>query len=69
MKFIYKHLRPFALNMYYGLFIKFLGTITDLLLPYILAHIIDNVTPSKNTRALIWWGVAMLVCSVCTFLF
>lgn len=69
MKFIYKHLKPFAARMYYGLFIKFLGTITDLLLPYILAHIIDNVTPTKNTKALIWWGVVMLICSVATFIF
>ncbi|MBR3865724.1 MAG: ABC transporter ATP-binding protein, partial [Clostridia bacterium] len=69
MKFVFKHLRPFSGHMYYGLFIKFLGTITDLLLPYILAHIIDNVTPTKNTKALLWWGVAMLICSIGTFLF
>ena len=69
MKFVFKHLRPFSVHMCFGLFIKFLGTIADLLLPYILAHIIDNVTPAKNTKALIWWGVVMLVCAIATFVF
>lgn len=47
-----------------GLFIKFIGTITDLLLPYIMAHIIDNVVPTKDVPLIVWWGVCMVLCSV-----
>jgi ABC-type multidrug transport system fused ATPase/permease subunit len=47
-----------------GLVIKFLGTITDLLLPFILAHIIDEVVPTENVPLIVLWGVMMIVCSV-----
>lgn len=46
-----------------GLTIKLLGTVMDLLLPYILAHIIDNVTPTHDMGAVVKWGLVMLLCS------
>ncbi len=64
MKFIFKYLRPFYLRMFFGLIIKFTGTIMDLFLPMILAHIIDEVVPQKDLRAVILWGILMIVCAV-----
>ncbi len=63
MKFVLKYLKPYTGRISLELFIKFVGTIMDLFLPYILAHIIDNVTPTKNVRSLVLWGILMLVCS------
>lgn len=53
--------------MLLGLAIKFTGTIMDLLLPWILAHTIDDVVPTRNIGLIFLWGVAMLVCSVVAF--
>ena len=50
--------------MFGGLGIKFLGTIMDLLLPYILAHIIDNVVPTESIPKIVLWGVLMIFCSL-----
>lgn len=36
----------------------------DLLLPWILAHIIDEVVPRYDMAAVLRWGLAMLVCAV-----
>lgn len=47
-----------------GLTIKFIGTIMDLLLPWILAYMIDDVVPLRNVPMILWWGAAMLFCSV-----
>lgn len=47
-----------------GLLIKFIGTIMDLLLPYILAHIIDRIVPTRNLSLIVLWGICMIVCSV-----
>ena len=47
-----------------GMSIKFGGSIMDLFLPWILAYVIDTVTPSGDKRALAFWGVMMFICSV-----
>lgn len=47
-----------------GLLIKFIGTIMDLLLPWILATTIDHVVPTKSIPAILLWGGMMVVCSV-----
>lgn len=57
------YVKPYLLRMTAGLAIKFTGTIMDLFLPWILAYMIDNVIPERNTRQLLFWGLVMLVCS------
>lgn len=60
MKFLAQYLRPFYNRMYTGLAIKFVGTIMDLFLPWILAYIIDSVVPTGDINKIILWGIAML---------
>jgi ATP-binding cassette subfamily B protein len=47
-----------------GLSIKFFGTVLDLFLPWILAHLIDDVVPLKQITPICLWGAVMLLCSV-----
>jgi ATP-binding cassette subfamily B protein len=47
-----------------GLSIKLSGSVMDLLLPWILAHMIDDVVPSKNVTQICLWGGAMVLCSI-----
>lgn len=64
MKKIFAYLKPHVPRMTAGLIIKFIGTIMDLLLPWILAYMIDDVVPLRNVPMILWWGAAMLFCSV-----
>ncbi len=64
MKLIAKYLRKFIGTMLLGLSIKIVGTLMDLLLPYILAHIVDNVVPMGDRNAIFLWGGFMIICSV-----
>lgn len=64
MKLMIDYVRPYFGKMSIGLFIKFTGTIMDLLLPWILAYIIDNVIPLKNMNRIILWGIVMIICSI-----
>lgn len=64
MKKIFAYLKPHIPRMTVGLTIKFIGTIMDLLLPWILAYMIDDVVPLRNVPMILWWGAAMLFCSV-----
>lgn len=60
---ILKYLKPYYGRMGVGFVIKFLGTIMDLCIPYILAYIIDTVIPTREKRLVLLWGALMLVCS------
>ena len=63
------YLRPYYLRMAGGFVIKFVGTIMDLCLPWILAYMIDTVIPRQERTQIYLWGIAMLVCSVLALTF
>lgn len=63
MKLILRYIKPYLRQMSLGLMIKFIGTVMDLFLPYILAHIIDKVIPQKTMAPVFWWGGLMLLCA------
>jgi ATP-binding cassette subfamily B protein len=69
MKLIIKYIRPYLGRMSLGLVIKFFGTIMDLFLPYILAHIIDNVIPKNSMPPVLLWGLLMVGCAVIAWVF
>ncbi len=64
MKMIWRYLKPIAKVMFWGLFIKVLGSILELLLPYILSKIIDDIVPLKEVRLIVLWGGIMVLCSI-----
>ena len=64
MKRILEFLRPMYGRIVWGLVIKFLGTISELFLPWILSYMIDDVIPLKRLDLVFAWGSAMLGCCV-----
>lgn len=67
VKKLFYYLKPVAGMMTVGTIIKFIGSIMDLFLPYILAHLLDNVVPeAKNSgeiRTIFIWGGVMIICA------
>jgi len=68
MKCIFRYLKPYTVRMCVGFTVKFIATVVELALPWILAHMIDVVAPTRNTAQLYMWGVAMAICSVIALL-
>ena len=58
-----KYLRPYAARMTAGFIIKTIGTLVELVLPWILALIIDDVAPRGDFVPIALWGGVMLLCS------
>lgn len=58
------YLRPYVPRMSVGLLIKLIGTIMDLLLPWILSYLIDDVVPQGSVSLILWWGCVMVICAV-----
>ena len=68
-KVLFYYLRPYYWRMIGGFFIKFIGTVMDLCLPWILAYMIDTIIPKKERSSLYLWGVMMIVCSILAWTF
>lgn len=64
MNLLTQCLKPYIGRISLGVSIKFFGSLMDLLLPWILAYIIDSVIPTKQVSAIFAWGGAMVVCSI-----
>lgn len=63
-----EYLRPFYKKMRNGLAIKFLATVIELALPFILSHILKNVVPMQSILPVILWGLAMIGCAMAAWL-
>ena len=64
MKWILKYLRPHRRAIAFGLTVKVVATLFELLLPYVLSHILDVVVPRHRLTDILVWGGAMLAASV-----
>lgn len=62
-KILTYYLKPYYFRMSIGFMIKFVGSIMDLCLPWILAYMIDTIIPIKDKGQIYLWGLMMIVCS------
>jgi len=63
MKIMIRYLKPFFGRMSIGLVIKIAGTVVELLLPYILSHILKSVVVTQSIGEIIKWGSLMILCA------
>ena len=63
MKTIFRYIRPKLGEMSFQMSIKFFGTITELLLPWMLSKILDDYVPVRDVPMIWTWGGLMILCS------
>ena len=66
MKLIFGAMRRYKGAVFLAVFIKLLGTLSELMLPYILEHIIDKVVPAGQIAQVIGWGLLMFAAAIVT---
>ncbi|MBR2801211.1 MAG: ABC transporter ATP-binding protein [Erysipelotrichaceae bacterium] len=64
MKMIWRYLSPIKKTLFLGLFIKAVGSLLELLLPYILELILDDVVPTKEVSLILFWSLMMVLCAL-----
>ena len=64
MNFILKSMGKYKWPIILAIFIKLIGTMTELTLPYILEYMIDHVVPAGKMSDVILWGILMFVAAV-----
>lgn len=68
MKTVLQYLRPQYARLALQLTIKFIGTITELFLPWMLSLILDDVVPQKDMPQVYLWGIFMLLAATVALL-
>lgn len=63
MKTLLTYLKPHKYRMYLQFSIKFVASIMDLFLPWLLAFIIDKVVPTQNVGSIYFYGGLMVLCA------
>ena len=61
MKFLWKYLRKHRFRLAGVMAIKLTGTVVELLIPYVMEHLIDHVVPTKQLVSVLLWGCAMIL--------
>ena len=61
MKFLWKYLKKYRWMILFGMGLKLAGTLTELLIPYVMEHLLDHVVPQKETAPVLLWGGAMIL--------
>ena len=63
MKKIMQYVRPQYGKIAVQVVIKLGATVAELLLPWMLSHILDNVVPTGDLKKVLIWGALMLLCA------
>ena len=64
MRFIFSYLKKYLWTVGLAVTIKFMGTLGELMLPYILEHLIDDVAPRREVLPIVACGVGMIVLAI-----
>ncbi len=63
MKLLIRYLGPMKGRLCTTMTIKMLATLVELIIPYILSHIIDNIVPLGKVGRILLWGGLMMLCA------
>ena len=64
MKWVFEYLKPLRMRITVGITIKTLGTLAELMIPFLLSYILENVIHQNNMLDILFYGVIMTICAI-----
>lgn len=64
MKWVFKYLAPMRARIAVGTTIKIIGTLAELMIPFLLSYILEFVIDKNDITKILLYGVLMAICSV-----
>lgn len=64
MKWIFTFLKPLCSRITVGIAIKIIGTVAELIIPFLLSYILENVIETNEIGKILFYGILMAVCAV-----
>ena len=67
MKLIFRYMKPYAKSILLVIVLKLTATVSELLLPYILERLIDEIVPRQQMGQVFFWGFLMVLCALAAY--
>ena len=64
MRWVFNYLKPLGKRIAVGITIKTIGTVAELMIPFLLTYILNNVIETENSGRIVLFGVIMAFCGV-----
>ena len=64
MKWVLKYLKSLRKRIAIGVSIKVIGTLAELMIPFLLSYILEHIIVTNDARNIIFFGVLMAICAV-----
>ena len=59
------YIKPYRWKIAGVMGIKLCGTLMELMIPYVMEHLIDHVVPTREIHSVLLWGAAMIALALC----
>mgnify|MGYP003302128623 CR=1 FL=1 len=63
MKWILTYLKPLKTRISAGIAVKMIGTLAELIIPFLLSYILENVIQTNHVGRIVFFGALMAVCA------
>ena len=64
MRWVFKYLKPLRSRIAVGITIKTVGTLAELMIPFLLSYILDNVIETNDPKKIVIYGALMAIFAV-----
>ncbi len=64
MSWVFTFLKPLRGRITVGTTVKMIGTVAELIIPFLLSYILENVIETNEIKKILFYGVLMAVCAI-----
>ena len=64
MKWVFTYLKPLGRRITVGITVKIIGTIAELIIPFLLSYMLENIIESNNAGRMVLYGILMAICAI-----
>ena len=64
MKWVFSYLKPLTGRITAGITVKIIGTVAELIIPFLLSYILENVIETNDIKQILFFGGLMAICAI-----
>lgn len=64
MKWVFTYLKPLKARISAGITVKIIGTVAELIIPFLLSYILENVIETNDIKKILFYGALMAACAI-----
>jgi len=64
MKWVFTYLKPLRSRISAGITVKVIGTVAELIIPFLLSYILENVIQTNDVGKILFFGTLMAICAI-----